>query len=281
MSVAGADPNGDGPVPATVVLLSTRERARTLVRQAFPRRRTHLVLARGLRDFAAAFHKQLVDVALVDLGAPTDDTSGAIELAREYPSAPFVGLTPLRPTDASLVARCAASEFADIAVESVDDAVLRDLVLPLGFTARFAEALREPPASLGLDTPLRQQAWRALVAHGGRPVLTESLAGALGITREHLSRAFSAGEHAPNIKRVIDLVRLLAAAELSKNPGYDVADVARVLGFASSSHLSTTAQRIVGTRPTSLARLRAVDLVERFGQGRSRSRRSVRPRSSH
>jgi AraC-like DNA-binding protein len=67
-------------------------------------------------------------------------------------------------------------------------------------------------------------------------------------------------------------VRLLAAAELAKNPGYDVADVAAVLGFASPSHLSTAARRITGARPVSLARLRAVDLVRRFAQGRERSR---------
>ena len=65
---------------------------------------------------------------------------------------------------------------------------------------------------------------------------------------------------------------LMAAAELAKNPGYDVADVARVLEYASSSHLSTTSQRIAGTRPASLARLRAVDLIERFLKGRARSR---------
>ena len=93
------------------------------------------------------------------------------------------------------------------------------------------------------------------------------------MTREHLSRSFSSAG-APNLKRVIDLVRLLAAAELSKNPGYDVRDVARVLGFASASHLSSTAQRVVGTKPASLSRLRAIDLFERFGQGRGRSRRS-------
>ncbi|MDE3216149.1 MAG: hypothetical protein KGO03_07110, partial [Gemmatimonadota bacterium] len=85
------------------------------------------------------------------------------------------------------------------------------------------------------------------------------------------SRTFAAGG-AANLKRIIDLVRLVGAAELAKNPGYDVRDVARVLGFASSSHLSSTAQRIAGTRPTSLARLRTVDLVERFNRGHQRSR---------
>jgi AraC-like DNA-binding protein len=261
--------------PVTVVVLAVRDRVRALTRLAFPRRRARVIVVRHLRDFSRAFRTQLVDAAVVDLGAPNDETPRAIEHARDFPSVPFFGVTPLRATDASLVARCASHEFADVAVDSVDEPVLRELILPRTFTWRFAEALRDPPAALHIDTPLRRQAWTALIGYGGRPVLTDTLAAALGITREHLSRAFSS-EGAPNIKRIVDLVRLIAAAELAKNPGYDVGDVARVLGFASSSHLSTTAQRIVGTRPTSLARLRAVDLIDRFGQGRTRSRRGQR-----
>jgi transcriptional regulator GlxA family with amidase domain len=172
-----------------------------------------------------------------------------------------------------VLAAAVAHEFADVLVEGVDEGILRNLVAPLAFSARFANALWTPPPSLRLDAPLQQSAWRRLIAHGGRPVKTSHLAATLGVTREHLSRSFALAG-APNLKRVIDLVRLLAAAELSKNPGYDVRDVARVLGFASASHLSSTAQRVVGTKPASLARLRAVDLVERFGQGRGRSRTS-------
>jgi hypothetical protein len=37
-----------------------------------------------------------------------------------------------------------------------------------------------------------------------------------------------------------------------------------VLGFASSSHLSSTTQRLVGAKASSLSRLRAMDLLERF-----------------
>ena len=120
-------------------------------------------------------------------------------------------------------------------------------------------------------SPLQRATWRYLVERAGRPVRTAALAQCLRVTREHLSRTFAAGG-GPNLKRVIDLVRLLAAAELAKNPGYDVRDVARILGFASSSHLSTTAQRIVGTKPASLTRLRPVDLLERFIRGHGRSR---------
>lgn len=258
--------------PPCVVALASRDRVRTILRHTFSRRHASLYLVRTRRELAAAFHRRLVDAAIIDLAAPTEDTVAALALAREFPSAPFLGMTPLRASDTSLAARAAAADFADIVVEHVDDAVLRQLVEEQAFTRRFAQALHEPPPVLQLESRIQRQAWEVLVSHGGRPILTDVIALALGVSREHLSRAFSVAG-APNIKRVIDLVRLIAAAELAKNPGYDVGDVADVLGFASSSHLSTAAIRIAGTRPTSLARLRAVDIIERFARDRSRSRR--------
>jgi AraC-like DNA-binding protein len=178
---------------------------------------------------------------------------------------------PLRAADARTLARCAELEFADVLIDGVDDGVTRELVTPHCFRVRFAAALREPPAALGLTSPLQRKTWHCIVNHAGLPVRTDTVAEFVGVTREHLSRAFAA-DLAPNLKRVIDLVRLIAAAELAKNPGYDIRDVALVLRFASASHLSSTAQRVVGMRPTSLARLRTVDLFERFAMGRGKSR---------
>ena len=257
--------------PPLVVVHTTRERARAMLRAAFPRRRARLVLTRTAEEFESTFRSSLVDAAVVDVAAAGDDSWRAAALAREFPSVPFYGLCALRASEAPSLAQCAALEFADVVVESIDDAVCRELVLRHAFSIRFALALEVPPAPLELDTPLQQGAWRCIVAWSGRPVRTQLLADVLGVTREHLSRTFAA-DGAPNLKRVIDLVRLIAAAELAKNPGYDVRDVAAVLDFASSSHLSSTAQRVVGTRPASLARLRAVDLVDRFTKGHGRSR---------
>jgi AraC-like DNA-binding protein len=257
--------------PPLVVAHTTRERARALLRAAFPRRRVRLVLTRTADEFESTFRAALVDAAVVDVAGAGDDSWRAAALSREFPSVPFFGLCALRASEAPALAQCALLEFADVLVESIDDTVCRDLVLRHAFSSRFARALDEPPQLLELDTPLQQGAWRCIVAWSGRPVRTQLLADALGVTREHLSRTFAA-DGAPNLKRVIDLVRLIAAAELAKNPGYDVRDVAAVLDFASSSHLSSTAQRVVGTRPASLARLRAVDLVDRFTKGHGRSR---------
>jgi AraC-like DNA-binding protein len=78
---------------------------------------------------------------------------------------------------------------------------------------------------------------------------------------------------APNLKRVIDLVRILAAADLRRTRATTCRDVARTLGFASASHLSATCQRIIGMRSSSLARLAAGGPdrpVREAGRGRSR-----------
>ena len=265
-----APPRGNAPPPA-VVLFATRERARAVARAAFPRRRARLLLAKSPQELENTFRTSLVDAAIVDLAGAGEETWRAARLAREFPSVPFFGLTTLRASESPALAQVAALDFADVLVEAVDDTVLRHLVLRQAFSTRFATALHDPPEALELSTPLQQATWRCIVGWAGRPVRTQALADSLRVTREHLSRTFAA-EGAPNLKRVIDLVRLIAAAELAKNPGYDVRDVAEVLDFASSSHLSSTAQRIVGTKPTSLARLRAVDLVDRFTRGHGRSR---------
>lgn len=285
----------ESPELATLLVYTSRERARAFVRAAFPKRKWKVVMVRDIAEFRDAFRTILIDAALVDVGSATAATSAGGEipgssmssmpsmsagaddswkiasLAHEFPSAPFFGITPLRATDAPAIARCASLEMCDVLVDGLDESVARDLVAPRTFSARFVAALSDPPQSLGLKTEMQLATWRGILAGSGRPVRTAALAREVGVSREHLSRHFSA-PGAPNLKRVIDLVRMIGAAELAKNPGLDVRDVAKILGFASSSHLAVTAQRVLGTRPASLSRLRTVDLVERFTQGRTRSR---------
>lgn len=255
----------------TVATFGTRDRVRDVIRRAFPRRRGHVLACRTAAELGVAFNRVLVDLVIVDVAGPTDDTWKAATLAADFPCAPFFAWSPLRVSDAAGVAKCAALGFADVLGEGIDDTALRDLVAPRAFTTRFAAALEPAHAVLGLESAVQRRAWRWIVSRGGRPVRTDLLAKSLGVTREHLSRSFATAG-APNLKRVIDLVRVIAAAELSKSPGYDAADVARVLEFASPSHLTSTAQRVCGTRSASLARLRTGDIIERFKEGRGRSR---------
>ena len=249
-------------VPASVVAYAPRDRVRRLLRAAFPRRHGRLVLARSAPEFGRLLRAELVDAAIVDAAAG-DEAWVAAAQASELPALPFLALVPARVADVGLLARVAAADMADVLLEGVDDRALAALVEPLRLTRRLAAALGEPPAALRLATPLQREVWAAIVSLAGRPATTADLAERFGVTREHLSRSFAVGG-APTLKRAMDLVRVCVAAELAKNPGYDVADVARILGFASSSHLATTTQRLVGTRPSSLARLRTVDLLERF-----------------
>jgi AraC-like DNA-binding protein len=251
------------PAPL-VVAYAPRERTRAWVKRIVGKRLGRLALARTLKEFSEIFRKELVDAALVDVGV-ADGSEQAATLALEYPSVGFVAVTAFRVTDGPVLARCAELEFADILVEGVDEVGARDLIARHGYSARFASALESPPALLALGSALHLAAWRFIVASGGRPIRTSALASSLGLTREHLSRSFGSGG-APTLKRLIDLVRLLSAAELAKNPGYDVGDVARVLKFSSSGHLSQTAQRLIGRRATSLAAMRGVDVIERFSQ---------------
>ncbi|MCE9601727.1 MAG: hypothetical protein K8S21_05875 [Gemmatimonadetes bacterium] len=266
---------GTLPQPA-VVAFGARERARDLLKRSLPRRRGRLTLARNRAEVLAALKESYTDAVVVDLAQPTDEHWAVARLAREFPSIPFLALGPLRPNEAPHLARaCGEFEFADLLVEGAEDAVIRELLLPLTSTSRFADALRGADGALGLTSDLQRMVWRLVVGHGGRTVRTETIADAVGLTREHLSRRFSA-DGAPNLKRVIDLARILAAADLSKNPGYDLPDVSRVLGFASASHLSSSCQRLIGVKSSSLARLRPGDLVDRFvKQGRGRSRAAV------
>jgi AraC-like DNA-binding protein len=258
------------PATAPIIAFAPRPRARAMIRAGLPRRRVRVQLTRSAAEFAAAFHSRLLEAALVDVGTAGPDTQRAVMLAREYPSIPFFGIAPYRAADAPSIAHCARYDFADVLAETVDEALLGHLLATQSFSARFASMLREPPPRLALTSPLQLAAWRLMIAGGGRSIATAEIARSLAVTREHLSRSFAANG-GPNLKRVIDLLRLLAAAELAKNPGYSVADVARLLGFASASHLSAVALRLVGTRAGSLSALRAVDIIDRFVRGRGRS----------
>jgi AraC-like DNA-binding protein len=263
-------PDWSGSIPF-VVAHAKRERARAMLRNAFPRRKGKLIFARTAAEVVDALRTSLVDAVVVDIGAAQEETWKVSSLAGEHPTTAFFAVTPLRVGDAAALSDCAQRDFAGMLLEGVDDGATRAIISRAAFSSRFARALREPPPSLALGTPLQRRVWELVVAHAGRPVRTSALAEEVGVTREHLSRSFAA-DGSPNLKRVIDLVRIIAAAELAKNPGLDLRDVSAVLGFASPSHLSTTAMRIAGTKPASLTRLRTIDILERFTRGNGRSR---------
>jgi transcriptional regulator GlxA family with amidase domain len=118
---------------------------------------------------------------------------------------------------------------------------------------------------------LQRAAWDGLLSEVERPLRTVLLARRLSVSREHLSRQFGAGG-APNLKRVIDLTRVACASQLLANPGYSIPAVVRLLHFASSSHLSSTARRIANVSTSGLGVLGPRGVLAAFVRGNTRSR---------
>lgn len=121
-----------------------------------------------------------------------------------------------------------------------------------------------------MTDPLQRATWDLVIDQVEHPARTSSLARELDLSREHLSRQFGAGG-APNLKRVIDLVRVVTAAQLLANPGITILDVVRVLHFASLSHLGRTAKRISGHPATDLGEVGPRGVLTGFLRGKTRS----------
>jgi transcriptional regulator GlxA family with amidase domain len=188
-----------------------------------------------------------------------------------YPGLPALAYGAFRPDDGDLLLACRAAGVAGVAVEPVDDPVVGELLRRHSLSEARRRLLADAPRVLRLLEPLQERVWRLVLAQVDRPVRTGEIARALRISREHLSRQFGAGG-APNLKRVIDLTRIVCAAQLLGNPGYDVGAVVRLLHFASPSHLSRTARRIANAGPAELGGLGPRGVLAAFVRGNTRSR---------
>ena len=103
IQLTGGPAGGAGP--ATVVVYAQRPRARALIKTAFPRRRTRVMLTRTLGDFDAVFKANLVDAAVIDVSGASEETWQVASRAREYPSVPFFGLAALRAAEGPSLAQ--------------------------------------------------------------------------------------------------------------------------------------------------------------------------------
>jgi AraC-like DNA-binding protein len=192
-------------------------------------------------------------------------------LRADFPAIPVVAYASFRPDDGEVLALCHQHRVAAVVVEGVDDAVIGELVRRASLAAERHRALAHAPRLLRLTEPLQLSAWETLVERASQPTPTFRLAQRLGVSREHLSRQFGAGG-APNLKRVIDFLRLVLAVQLLRNPGYTVTAVSGLLGFASPSHLGATARRVAGVGAGELGRLSPEVLLGHFVHGHTRSR---------
>ena len=243
------------------------EAVRAAVRRGLARR-ARVVGCRGLDRVEALLAREVVDAVVVDPRAAAGDRM--FRFIGRFPGIPFFAFSSYRPEDGALLVACRRAGVR-ILQSGVDDPVSGEVIASRTASRRRRTDLREAPALLRLTEPLQLRIWDAVLRSVGSRARTGDIAHQLGLTREHLSREFAAGG-APNLKRVIDLVRICCAADLLANPGYDVLTVGRVLRFASPSHLAASARRISGVTPRELARLGARQVLSRFLKGRTRSR---------
>jgi AraC-like DNA-binding protein len=255
-------------MPAIAVLVPSP--AAMALRRTLPRPGSALVRVRTPEALWRLGQRRLLDaVVLSPLGG------GGLTLVRElrarWPVLPVIAYAPFRPDDGEAILACREAGVSALLVEGIDDAVAGDLVARVTLTARRRAEMDDAPRVLRLSEPLQRQAWDMVVREVEQPLRTSDLARRLRVSREHLSRQVGAGG-APNLKRMIDLARTAAAAQLLANPGCTAATAAQVLRFASPGHFSATVKRIAGVGPGALAELGPRGVLGNFVRGRMRSR---------
>lgn len=255
--------------PPVIPTLLTSKSARAALRRAVPRGRARLVACRTPAQLERMLAGSLADAVVVDCRVAGVRETLA-RLGKRYPLVPRFLYTAWRPDDAELLAACVGGGASPI-VEGVEDAVLGELLMPRTASAARMAALAGAPRLLRLTDTLQERAWGEVMRRVGGKLRTTDIARTLKVSREHLSRQFGAGG-APNLKRVIDLARAATAADLLANPGYSVRAVARILGFASASHLAGAARRVAGVSARELPRLGPRGVLAAFVRGRTRSR---------
>jgi AraC-like DNA-binding protein len=255
---------------ASVVPVMHRDSAVSgIVRRGMPRGSVRVLMCRSPERLHDFLDHELVDAIVVDVRR--EGTAFAAGLIESYPGIPVFAMSSFRPDDGELLARCGSEGFRGPLLVGVDNAVAGEVIASASAGRQRRAALSGGPRLLRLTEPIQLEAWEWVLAGVGEPTRTSDIAAALGVTREHLSREFAAGG-APNLKRLIDLVRAAWAADLLRNPGYDVRTVSRLLRYSSSSHMAGSVRRVAGVSPSDLAKIGPTGVLRRFVKGRMRSR---------
>lgn len=242
---------------------------RGALRRGLRSARTRVVRCRSMGHVEQVLQENLVNAVVVDVRARAIEAT--FRLIERYPRVPVFAYSAFRPEDGRLLAACSAGGLRGILVDGIDDPIAGEVIASRSTAGERRALLADAPRRLRLSEPVQLRAWHEVLIRVGTPTSTSDVAHALGLAREHVSREFASGG-APNLKRVIDLVRIACAAHLMANPGYSVAAVARILGYSSSSHLGSCARRIAGVSALGLAELGTRGVLNRFLGNRTRSR---------
>jgi AraC-like DNA-binding protein len=255
-------------VPVVGILHPSAAFRRT-VRRGLRAFRLRAVVCRSAEALTLLFRRELVDAVIVG-GAPSAPGQSGLLLER-FPRVPVFIAGTFRPGDGALLAGFRRAGVRGILLDGVDDPAAAELVALRGASQARHLALSNAPRVLRLTEPLQLRAWEEVLHRVDRRLATADVARTLRVTREHLSREFGAGG-APNLKRVIDLARVICAADLLGNPGYDVRMVSHVLRYSSPAHLAACAERVAGVTAAGLGQLPLGEVLARFVRGRTRSR---------
>lgn len=227
---------------------------------------------RGCRSGAALI--RLVEDELVDavvLGVKSQQTLPLAAFRRRFATVPVVVYGAFRAEDARLLLELDRLGVAAVLVEGLDDPLVGERIVQSGSTASRRESLANLPRLLRLTEPLQRRAFDLLVGSMGRSPSTAVIARKLKVSREHLSRQFGAGG-APNLKRVVDLLRLLGVRHVMGDSETPMAAAASLYGFSSTSHLRVSIRRTFRLEPDDFVAAARPDLVRRFIQTGARSR---------
>jgi AraC-like DNA-binding protein len=212
-----------------------------------------------------------VDVIVhVDRGAA--ELVGTMTRALEVTEAPAeLVAVRFKPGTAAAVVRCALAELtdrqADVAELGIADATLVGGVSegrgPYARLAVLADWLRRRVAGApGPDRLVARAVARLSAAEAPR---VEGIADELGVTRQHLARAFRR-EVGITPKDLVRIARLHRATAALGKGGIELARLAVELGYFDQSHLAHDVRELVGITPASLASERPVALTHLFGQ---------------
>lgn len=230
---------------------------------------TRVIGCRSEAALTKAYRRHLLDSVV--LGLKIQRRLDLPAIRRHYPVIPILVYGGFRPADGELARGLFSAGVAALLVEGVDDAVAGSIVRRHGVAAARNRALADAPRVLRLRESIQRDTWHYLVGRAGQAVATSEVAEWMDVSREHLSRQFGAGG-APNLKRVVDLLRVVAAGQLLTNPGYDLPAAAAILGFSSTSHLHATSRRVTGRLAGDLAGLGPKGILAAFVKVGTRSR---------
>lgn len=242
---------------------------RTTIRRALPRRGVRMVSCRSVERAMSLMLEDLVDAVVIDVR--TFGSEAALEFVESFPGIPVFALSRFRPDDGALIDRCVDGGMRAVLVEGVDDGIVGEVLVACSANRLRRSSLADAPKLLRLTEPLQLEVWDEVLDRVGTAITTADIARSMGRSREYVSREFAAGG-APNLKRVIDLVRTAWVADLLKNPGYSVRVASEIMHFSSPSHLAGCARRVAGVAPTELGDLGPAGVLRRFRRGRTRSR---------